>query len=252
MLQLFKRIRLLILKIWLPVLVSIILIIVANSLLVNLSFSRVAPPRNIKVQPTSDIRIVYEALAEDIVQIFKWMETPSITPAKLAMNILRFKADDEQVYLSHDAPYVGLPSNYQTKYTNDVIVNRYTRGIDLHIGGFQTNLKKSPISFVYIKPLKFSKAEKTWYDNFSAIKFMGYLSKGIDKSDREIIDMGSDIGLNLNINLKQKYFKSSKFKKYMVKIVSSQTGAWRLPNGEEFQEERQPIISLEIDPEESY
>jgi hypothetical protein len=249
MLQVFKRSRSQLLKTWLPILASIVLTIVANSLIVNPSFSRLAPPKNNQVQQTKDTQIVYEALAEDVVEVFKWMETPSITPAKLAMHILGFKADSEQVYLSPDPPYLGLPSSYQIKYKNDFVVNQYIRGISIQIGGVQSS-GKSQISFVWIQPLELRGTKKTWYDNFSAIRFIDYLSKGTEKPEREIINMGSDIGLNLSINLKQKYFKSSKFKKYMLEITSSQTGAWRLPNKGRFIEEREPIIILKLDPKE--
>jgi hypothetical protein len=247
MLQVFKILRLLLMKIWMPVLVSVTLTIIANSLVVNTSFSRVMHPEN-QAPQTKDIELVYEALAEDVVEIFKWMATPGITPAKLATNILGFRADWEGVYLSPDKPYSGLPSSYQTRYRNDLVVDQYVRGIIISIHGYKTPQGKLLVSSVSIRPLKFIGTESTWYYAFSAIRFVDYLSKGIERTERENFDMGADDGLNQTINLKQKYFKSSKFKKYMLFITSSSTGAWRLPNGESFSEERAPIIDLEIDP----
>lgn len=81
---------------------------------------------------------------------------------------------------------------------------------------------------------------------------MDYLSIGIEKSRETKIEYydgspGSPY-LAQTIDLKQKYFKSSKFQKYMVEIVSSPTGAWRGPNGEELLGQREPFITLQLDP----
>jgi hypothetical protein len=198
MLQVFKKLRPRLLKSWLPVLLSIVLAIVANSLIVNTSFSRIRSLEQ-PVPPTKDIRILYGALAEDIVQIFKWMEAPDITPIKLAMNVAGFEIQPDQVYLSPDSLYRGLPSSHG-KYKNDIIANQYNHGVSIFMSGSPTPSGKTEMSNVLIEPLEFKGKEKTWYDKFSAISFTDYLLKGAKKTDREIMNMGAGAGMNIYVD----------------------------------------------------
>ena len=252
MLQFLKKFRLLFLKIWIPISICIILTIGNNLLTLNPPFSQSTSPKNTQTQQSKEIPVIYQALAEDIIQIFKWMEIPSTTPVELLMYISGYQSDSDQVFFTSSAFHRGLPSVTDRKYVSidDTTFDNYLSGLEIIIDGIKSPRKKTKIHGVYIKPSKTSDSIEAWYDNFSAIKFIDYLSKGSDKPERIVSEYDSDSGLYQTINLKQKYFKSSKFKKYMVSIESSPTGAWRLPNGKKFPKERNPYISLKIDPTE--
>jgi hypothetical protein len=259
MLKIFKRSRLLLLKIWLPVLanINIILIIGTNPLTSSPSFSQSASPRTTQTQQSKELPIIYEALADDIIQIFKWMETPGITPSELAMYILGHQSNSTDVSLPTNSLHPGLPSfkdikyiAYRRKNKNDITIKKYIYGVDISINGFKSPQEKMKISAVWIRPFEANGIDKTWYDNFSAIKFIDYLSKGTEKPERRITEYNVNPNLYQSINLKQKYFKSSIFKKYILSIESSPKGDWRLPNGENYSIEKQPYILLQLDPTE--
>jgi hypothetical protein len=250
MLQVFRKARFQFFKIWPIVSIVIILTISSNALITISSFSQSNSSKNAQVQRSKELpAIIYQALAEDIVQIFKWMENTDITPAELAMNILGYKTDDTDIILPLDASHPGLPSFEDSKYLihrKNIDFNKYLIGTYIHISALDNYQVKPVIWSVWIKPLEFKGTEKTWYDNFSAIKFMDYLSKGTERPKRMTTGDRSDLGLYQTINLKQKYFKLSRLNKYVVSIKSSPTGAWRLPNREHFSREKYPSIMLEI------
>jgi hypothetical protein len=115
----FKKMRSILLKIWLPVLISINLIIGITPLISNASISPSPSPKSIKISPKQEIKIIYEALADDIIQIFKWMETPGIVPVELAVKILGYEPDSpygSYVNMSLQSLYRGLPSFRHEKY----------------------------------------------------------------------------------------------------------------------------------------
>jgi hypothetical protein len=90
----FKKLRLILLNVWLPILISMSLIIGITPLTSNASISS---PKSTKIQQKQEIEIIYEALADDIIQIFKWMETPGIAPVELAVKILGYEPDSRYV-----------------------------------------------------------------------------------------------------------------------------------------------------------
>jgi hypothetical protein len=146
------------------------------------------------------------------------METPGIAPVELAVKILGYEPDSRyvsNVSMSLRSLYRGLPSfrheKYQ-KYKENTTFNKYLYGRYPSIDGFVRSPQgKIEISDVQIYPLNLNslnigEIKKNWYDNFSAIKFMDYLSVGIEKSRETKIEYydGSPNSpyLDQSINLK--------------------------------------------------
>jgi hypothetical protein len=183
---------------------------------------------------------IYKAIAEDIVQIFKWMESPDMTPAKLANNILLRQFNPNDIVAS--TQLVGLPS---INYSKDDTVKQYqSGGVFFLISGYPEDKK---IFSVVIRPSTYN-LKKRWFNKFSTIKLMKYLSEGTEKSQMRDGGMAGYPSITQIINLKQKYFKSSKFKNYSVTALSYPDGSWNEPKGREFFKENYPDITLEIDP----
>jgi hypothetical protein len=257
----FKKLISMLLNMLTPVLVSTILIIDITPLISNASVS-ISLPKTPKISQQQEIQIIYEALVDDIIQIFKWMEIPGITPSELASKILGYQSDSSRVSLSPRLSYPGLPSfrhEKYLKYRGNKTFSKYLYGRDYHISGFfRLHQEKIEISEFSIYPLNLNslnlgKINENWHANFSAINFMNYLSIGIEKIRTKEIGYhdgypGSPSYLYQTIDLKQKYFKLSKFQKYIVTITSLPTGAWQSPNGEELLRQRTPYITLQLDP----
>lgn len=254
----FRKLRSIVIKVWLPALISISLII-STTLISDASISPIPLPKSPKIGQQQEIKIIYQALADDIVQIFKWMETPGITPVELGVKILGYKSDSDRVNLSPQLSYPGLPSfrheKYQ-KYRENTTFSKYLYGKSLYISGFlRSPQDKIEISDVQIYPLNLNslnigKINKNWYDNFSSIKFMEHLSDGEIEIEKEE-GFSEHPHLNQTIDIKQKHFKSSQHQKYVVGITSSPTGAWRGSNGEELLRQRKPFITLQLDPKQA-
>jgi hypothetical protein len=256
MLRISKKFRLLVIEIWLPVLIITCLTLSTNLLEPSPSFSRTYELKYAQIRHPNIISTIYEALADDIIQIFKWMETPNMTSFRLWMNILGYKEDNSGFFISNESSRNGLPSIRSGKYpiyrfSRNSLFGQYIRGLNIYIDELKSPQGKIESISVYIEPIEAKGKEETWYDNFSAIKFMDYFTQGIDKSERTIDRYPEGSSIRQTINLKQKYFKSSKIKKYKLDIQSSDTGAWRLRNGKKFKRESAPYILLKIDLSES-
>jgi hypothetical protein len=185
---------------------------------------------------------IYKAIAEDIIQIFKWMESPDMTPAKLANNILLRQFNPNNIVAS--TQLAGLPS---ISYSENETVKQYqSGGVFFLITGYPEDKK---IFSVLIRPSTYN-LQKRWFDKFSTIKLMKYLSEGTEKSQMRDGGMAGYSSITQIINLKQKYFKSSKFKNYRVMALSYPDGSWNEPEGREFFRENYPGILLKIDPKE--
>jgi hypothetical protein len=195
-----------------------------------------------QTQQKQETLAIYKAIAEDIIQIFKWMESPDMTPAKLANNILLRQSNPNNIVAS--TQLAGLPS---TSYSENETVKQYqSGGVLFLITGYPEDKK---IFSVLIRPSTYN-LQKRWFDKFSTIKLMKYLSEGTEKSQMRDGGMAGYSSITQIINLKQKYFKSSKFKNYRVMALSYPDGSWNEPEGREFFRENYPGILLKIDPKE--
>jgi hypothetical protein len=252
----FKKYRYLLPKIWVVILLAVISIAVFIPIMPNALSSQSRSPNITKTYQSKDIQLIYQALADDIIQIFKWMEIPKIDPPELALRILGYQDERDRVFLPIDPIYRGLPSFKNEKYIGlrsdpkNANFTPYIGGLSVDISNLNyRELSEKLKNFcIDIRPQNPENREKTWYDEFSVIEFMDYLSTGSKKRGRRIFE-SADTGLVKSIDLKQKYFKSSNFKRYIVSTDISEEGAWRLPNGRRFPKERPPHILLKIDPE---
>jgi hypothetical protein len=157
----------------------------------------------------SEQEIINNLIIKDVVKIFKWMEIPSMTSTILAANIQGTNCDDDNCHLliSRYSFFKALPSS---KYIGEIRIF--------------TLPDKRKVRIVEIK-LSFR-----FLNQFSPTKFIEKLSEGSEKpkeefpDDRDCLRNPSESKcpdeIAYSVSIKNKYFKSSRFRKYFVLINS--------------------------------
>jgi hypothetical protein len=226
----FRILPPLILKVLVPALLTVVLVIAgavvsqsqvrsipAVGKVVNVSqvdrSSVAAEVKPIQSSPATEQKVDYDLIIKDIVQIFKWMETPGMTPIELAANIRGHSCDSSvcSITISKEDIFHTLNSD---KYLGEVKI--YTK---------QRNINKvGSVHFELISP---------WNEIFSPVEFIKKLSEGIGKPKREDPPDRDCIAIRYvnpeeaddhclerlaySVNIKKKYFNLSKFKTYSVR-----------------------------------
>jgi hypothetical protein len=158
----------------------------------------------IQSSPATEQKVDYDLIIKDIVQIFKWMETPGMTPIKLAAEIHRMSCDE------------------------DCGVNILTRNV------FEDLASEKYLDKIYIAPRPsnnevgkvYLDLKLNWNKLFYPEDFIANLSENSglirkeNLGDRDCITSARDKECpryyRYSVNIKSKYFRSSKLKEYRV------------------------------------
>jgi hypothetical protein len=160
--------------------------------------------------PANEQKVDYDLIIKDIVQIFKWMETPGMTPIKLAAEIRGVGCD---YFLCSIAIGTTNASGGDFHWLSS---NEYLRQITVYA-------KKNKLTNVNIS------LKSLWMERFSPTEFIRKLSEGSTKPIEEggfffdcVVTSRSycpETSYKYSVDLKKRYFQSTRRKGYYVKVL---------------------------------